>query len=162
MQTARRTALLAGLQPPRTGDVLSRAWVVGALVIPVALAGCGHSSGHSAPGTVTVPAYGVYGKTKVVRSTATGTHTCQVTARSFAGEADRFLAHVRPHGAYPADLYYMIMRDHLAVFQAHRCDVKLLGRALARSLTARQRQTLLTTLPNPMAATVAGGLDRAG
>jgi hypothetical protein len=141
---------------------VSRAWIVAALVAPVALAGCGHSSQHRAAGTVTVPAYGVYAKTKVAESAATGTGACLVTARSFAGEAVKFLAHVRPHGAYPADLYYMIMRDHLAVFQAHRCDVKLLGSALAHSLTAKERHTLLATLPNPMAATVVEGLDRAG
>jgi hypothetical protein len=73
-----------------------------------------------------------------------------------------FLAHVRPHGAYPADLYYVIMREHLAAFQAHRCDVKLLGSAIAHSLTARQRRALLAALPDPMAATVREGLNRAG
>jgi hypothetical protein len=73
-----------------------------------------------------------------------------------------FLAHVRPHGAYPADIYYFLMRQHLAGFEAHRCDVKLLGSALTHALTASQRRTLLAVLPNPMAATVGQGLDRAG
>jgi hypothetical protein len=40
--------------------------------------------------------------------------------------------------------------------------VKLLGSALAHSLTAKERHTLLATLPNPMAATLVEGLDRAG
>lgn len=141
---------------------MNRAWVVGAFVVPVALAGCGSSSGHSGPGTVTVPAYGVYAQATVPGSSAPGTRACRVTARSFAGSALMFLAHVRPHGAYPADLYYVIMREHLANFQAHRCDLKLLGSAIARALTARQRRTLLATLPNTMAATVGQGLDRAG
>lgn len=141
---------------------MSRAWLVGAFVATLALAGCGGSSGHSGPGTVTVPAYGVYAQATVPRSEAPGTRACRVTARSFADEALVFLAHVRPHGAYPADLYYVIMREHLANFQAHRCDVKLLGRAIAHALTARQRRTLLATLPNAMAATVGQGLDRAG
>lgn len=141
---------------------MNRARVVGAFVLPVALVGCGSSSGHSGPGTVTVPAYGVYAQATVPGSAAAGTRACRVTARAFAGSALMFLAHVRQHGAYPADLYYVILREHLANFQAHRCDVKLLGSALAHSLTAKQRRTLLATLPNPMAATVGKGLDRAG
>ena len=132
-------------------------------MLPVlVLAGCGHSSGHSGPGTVTVPAYGVYSQTTVPSSAASGTRACRVRAGSFARGALVFLAHVRPHGAYPADLYYVILRQHLAGFEAHQCDVKLLGSALAHALTARQRRTLLAALPNPMAATVGKGLDRAG
>ena len=141
---------------------MSRGWLVGAFVVPIAFAGCGSSSGHSGPGTVTVPAYGVYAQATVPRSAAPGTRACGVTARSFARGALMFLAHVRPHGAYPADLYYVILREHLANFQAHRCDVKLLGSALAHALTARQRRTLLAALPNPIAGTVGKGLDRAG
>jgi hypothetical protein len=83
-------------------------------------------------------------------------------AETFASGALQFLAHVRPHGAYPADLYYVIMRQHLAGFEAHQCDVKLLGSALAHALTARQRRTLVAVLPSTMAATVGKGLDRAG
>jgi hypothetical protein len=73
-----------------------------------------------------------------------------------------FLAHLRPHGAYPADLYYVILREHLAGFQAHRCDLKLLGSALTRALTARQRRALVAALPKAMAGTVGKGLERAG
>jgi hypothetical protein len=141
---------------------VSRARLVGALVVPVvALVGCG-SSGHSGAGTVTVPAYGVYSQTTVSGTAAPGTRVCRVTARTFARDALMFLAHIRPHGAYPADLYYVIMRDHLASFQAHRCDVKLLGSALARSLTARQRRALVAVLPHTMAGTVGESLKRAG
>jgi hypothetical protein len=138
-------------------------WVVGAFVVSViALPGCGHSSRHTSPGTVTVPAYGVYSQTKVPGSAASGTRACRVRAETFARTTLMFLVHVRPHGAYPADLYYIIMRQHLAGFEAHRCDVKLLGSALAHALTAKQRRTLLAVLPNTMAATVGKGLDRAG
>ena len=141
---------------------MSRAWVVVAFVVPVvALAGCGHSSGHSAPGTVTVPAYGVYSQTKVPGSAALGTRACRKKAGTIARDTVIFLAHVRPHGAYPADLYYLIMRQHLAGFEAHQCDVKLLGSALAHTLTSRQRRTLLAVLPSTMAATMRQGLDRA-
>jgi len=73
-----------------------------------------------------------------------------------------FLAHVRPHGAYPADIYYFLMRQHLAGFEAHQCDVELLGSAVAHALTPRQRRTLLAALPKPTAVTVGKGLERAG
>jgi hypothetical protein len=72
-----------------------------------------------------------------------------------------FLAHVRPHGAYPADIYYFLMRQHLADFEQHQCDVKLLGGVLGRALTAKQRRTLLAALPAPMAAAVGKALDHA-
>ena len=139
-----------------TSADLSRARAIGALVVSaLAVAGCGHSSGHSAaPATVTVPAYGVYSQTTVPGSSAPGTFTCRASARTFARDTPIFLGHLRPHGAYPADLYYMILRQHLAEFQAHRCDVKQLGGALSRALTPRQQRTLVAALPNPMAGTV--------
>jgi hypothetical protein len=143
---------------------LRRAWLVGAaFVVPVvALAGCGHSSRHSSPRTVTVPAYGVYSQTKVAGSAASGARSCRVRAETFSRGAVQFLAHVRPHGAYPADIYYFLMRQRLAGFEAHRCDVKLLGSALAHALTTRQRRTLVAVLPKTMATTVGKSLDRAG
>jgi hypothetical protein len=142
---------------------VSRAWLFGALVVSaVALAGCGRSSEQGAPATVTVPAYGVYSQTTVPGSAAPGTFTCRVSARTFAQDARMFLAHVRPHGAYPADLYYVILRENFAGFQAHHCDAKLLGSALARALTTRQRRALIAALPNPMAGTVGMSLERVG
>jgi hypothetical protein len=137
--------------------------VVGALVVSVvALAGCGHSSRHTAPGTLTVPAYGPYAQTKVPGSAASGARACRVRAKTFARTTLMFLAHVRPHGAYPSDIYYFLMRQHLAGFEAHQCDVKLLGRALGHALTTKQRLTLLVALPGTMATTVGKSLDRAG
>jgi len=136
--------------------VRRRASLVGVLAV-VALAGCGSSSRHAAPAAVTVPAYGVYSQTKVTAAT----RDCRSTAGAVARDAGMFLAHLRPHGAYPADLYYMIMREHLAGFEADRCDVKLLGTALVKALTPKQRHTLVATLPATMAATVGHGLHRA-
>lgn len=137
--------------------------MVGAFVVSVvALAGCGQSARHSSPGAVTVPAYGVYSQTKVPGSAASGTRACRVRAETFSRGAVQFLAHVRPHGAYPSDIYYFLMRQRLAGFEAHQCDVKLLGSALARAMTARQRRTLLAALPNTMATTLGKSLDRAG
>lgn len=137
--------------------------MVGAFVVfVVALTGCGHSSRHSTPGTVTVPAYGVYSQTKVPGAARSGTRACRVRAETFSRGTLQFLAHVRPHGAYPSDIYYFLMRQRLAGFEAHQCDVKLLGSALAHALTARQRRTLLAALPNTMATTLGKSLDRAG
>jgi hypothetical protein len=85
-----------------------------------------------------------------------------VRAETFARGTLQFLAHVRPHGAYPSDIYYFLMRQRLAGFEAHQCDLKLLGSALAHALTARQRRTLLSALPGTMAATLGHALDRAG
>jgi hypothetical protein len=142
---------------------VSRAWVIGALVVPVvATAGCGGSSGHSRPRTVTVRAYGIYTQTTVSGSTAPETRVCRTSAVTFARDAPMFLAHLRPHGAYPADLYYVILREHLARFQAHRCDLKLLGSALSHALTAKQRRALVAALPKTMAGTVRTGLERTG
>ena len=128
----------------------------------VALAGCGHSSRHSSPGTVTVPAYGVYSQTKVPGSAPSGARACRARAETFSRGTLQFLAHVRPHGAYPSDIYYFLMRQRLAGFEAHQCDLKLLGGALAHALTARQRRTLVAALPNAMATTLGQSLDRAG
>ena len=137
--------------------------MIGAFVVPVvALAGCGHSSRHSSPSTVTVPAYGVYSQTKVPGSAPSGTRACRVRAETFSRGTLQFLAHVRPHGAYPSDIYYFLMRQRLAGFEAHQCDMKLLGSALGRALTAKQRRTLLVALPGTMATTLGKSLDRAG
>lgn len=136
--------------------------MVGAFVV-VALAGCGHSARHSSrPGTITVAAYGPYSQTKVPGSAASGTRACRVRAEAFSRGTLQFLAHVRPHGAYPSDIYYFLMRQRLAGFEAHQCDVKLLGSALGHALTTRQRRILLTALPKTMATTLGKSLDRAG
>jgi hypothetical protein len=136
---------------------------VAALSVAVlVLAGCGSSSKHSGSGAVTVPAYGVYASSTVPGSTASGAGHCRATAQRFAGGTLMFLAHVRPHGAYPSDIYYFLLRERLASFNAHRCDVKLLGSAVAHTLTTSQRRTLLAALPGTMAATLRKALDRAG
>ena len=83
-------------------------------------------------------------------------------AETFSRTTLQLLAHVRPHGAYPSDIYYFLMRQKLAGFEAHQCDLKQLGEALAHALTAKQRRTLLEALPSTMAATLGNALDRAG
>jgi hypothetical protein len=54
----------------------------------------------------------------------------------------------------------VILRTELADFQARRCDLRLLGRALELGLTARQRDDLLADLPRRMGATLRRALAR--
>jgi hypothetical protein len=85
---------------------------------------------------------------------------CRHDAQSFARDGLQFLAHYGPQAAYPADLYYVILRGVFADFQAHRCDGALLGDALDRRLTAKQRGALIADLPRPMDRVIRAGLAR--
>ncbi|MGH2972103.1 MAG: hypothetical protein ACRDLE_08265, partial [Gaiellaceae bacterium] len=60
--------------------------------------------------------------------------------------------------AYPADLYYMTLREDFSDFQARACSPKLLGDALRKRLTARQRAALVADLPTVIAQEVRAGL----
>jgi hypothetical protein len=68
------------------------------------------------------------------------------------------LAHSGANAAYPADLYYMIIREDFTDFQARRCDPKLLGAELRHRLTDKQRAALLGDLPYAMADVVRSAL----
>jgi hypothetical protein len=131
------------------------------LVLLVALvlvmAACGSSRKQR---SVTVPAYGVFSETTVTGS-ADG-RVCEGDARAFARGAVQFLAHYGPKAAYPADLYYVILREAFSDFEARRCDPALLGRVLEARLTPRQRRALVDLLPSTMAAVVRGALAPAG
>jgi len=72
----------------------------------------------------------------------------------FARDGLLVLAHSGANAAYPADLYYMIIREDFTDFQARRCDPKLLGAELRRRLTEKQRADLLGDLPYAMADVV--------
>ncbi|HXH97532.1 MAG TPA: hypothetical protein VNH40_10015 [Gaiellaceae bacterium] len=145
---------------------MSKPWqTVAALAVTVVVvAGCGGSpSAGSSVGTVTVRAYDVYPPDTIsVPSTNPESPTCHVDARAFARSSLQFLAHSGPKAAYPADLYYVIMREELADFEARRCSPALLGSALDRSLTAKQRTALVAELPTEMAGTVRKALAAAG
>jgi hypothetical protein len=136
---------------------------VGAVTVAaIALAGC-ESSNHRSASTVTVPAYGVFPERTVSSSSAPPSeHVCEEDARAFTRGATQFLAHYGPQAAYPADLYYVILREAYSDFAARRCEPELLGAALRRRLTARQRSTLVDLLPSTMAAAVRRALARAG
>jgi hypothetical protein len=145
---------------------VSKPWhTVAALAVSVvAVAGCGGSPpAGSSVGRVTVRAYDAYPPDTIsVPSTNPESPTCRIDARAFARASLQFLAHSGPKAAYPADLYYVIMREELADFEARRCSPALLGNALDRSLTAQQRTALVADLPAEMAGTVRKALSAAG
>lgn len=122
------------------------------LVAAVLLAGCGGAAPR--PRVTTVPAYaGFPPDTITVTDTDPRSPACRVDATSFAASSLRFVTQ------HPADTYYMVMREELADFGVRRCDPALLGRALRRTLTARQRDALVADLPRPLADVVRRGLD---
>ena len=76
----------------------------------------------------------------------------------FARDGLLVLAHSGANAAYPADLYYMIIREDFTDFQARRCDPTLLGAELRRRLTEKQRTDLIADLPYAMGAVIRKGL----
>jgi hypothetical protein len=141
-----------------------RSWLAcAAACVLAAAAGCGSGSRHAAGATqVTVPAYGVFPATTVRRAEGSDSKACRATARSFADDSADLLAHFGAKAAYPADLNYVIVRSDLAGFQAGRCDLQLLGRALERRLSPKQRDNLVADLPRAMGGVVREALARAG
>jgi hypothetical protein len=142
-----------------------RAWLACAAVcVLAAAAGCGSGSRHAAGTTqVTVPAYGVFPATTVrtgSRKAGDG-KTCRATALSFADDSADLLAHFGSKAAYPADLNYVIVRSELAAFRSGRCDLQLLGHALERRLSPKQRTDLVADLPRTVGAVVSEALARA-
>jgi hypothetical protein len=133
---------------------VGRAVVAGVLAGALVLAGCGSSGGMQTRAVVTVPAYGVFPATTVAAGTAGSAKACRRDAEAFADGARMFLAHSGPRAAYPADLYYVILREAVADFRAHGCAPALLGDALVRTLGAQQRRALVAGLPASIAATV--------
>jgi hypothetical protein len=134
------------------------ALVIGVLAATLVLAGCG-SSARQSHAVVTVPAYGVFPATTVAAGTARNANACRRDAEAFADGARMFLAHSGPRAAYPADLYYVILREAAADFRAHGCAPVLLGAALERLLTAKQRRALIDGLPVSIADTVRESLS---
>jgi hypothetical protein len=140
-----------------------RSWLAcAAACVPAAAVGCGGGPQHaSGTAQVTVGAYGVFPATTVRSATASESKTCRATARSFAEDSVDLLAHFGSKAAYPADLNYVIVRSELSGFQAGRCDLQLLGSALERRLSPKERSDLVTDLPHSMAAVVREALARA-
>jgi hypothetical protein len=129
---------------------VKRVWV---LALSGLLAGCGGGGRH---GSLTVPAYGPYSSQTI--SGASSPAECSKDARLFARDALLLLAHSGASAAYPADLYYVIIREDFTDFQARRCDPKLLGAELRGRLTETQRRDLIADLPYAMGAVIQKGL----
>ncbi len=127
--------------------------VVGAALL---LTGCGSSGHGKATGrVVTVGAYGPFpAQTVTVASSAADARICGQDADSFASQSVLYLEHSGRQAAYPADLWYVILREAMADLQARSCDPGVLGAALDRTLTARQRASLISDLPATMAERV--------
>lgn len=136
---ARRTLLLTG------------AGVVGAAL----LAGCGGAKLKS--GEMTIPAYGVHSQTTEGISGGSPAF-CRRDSQAFARAAVLFVDHTEADAAYPADAYYLDLRDRWTDFVAHRCAPSYLRLPLTRALTIEQRHTLARDLPAAMASTVSMGL----
>jgi len=131
---------------------VKRVWIVFAAVAVAALAGCGGAK----RGTVTVGAYGGFPATTVTESASPA--ECARDGRIIARDGRSFLRHFGASAAYPADLYYMIVREDFADFEARHCDPKLLGAALRAGLTSAQRTALAADLPTAMAVLIRQGL----
>jgi len=139
-----------------------RAWIVCAAACAISSTGCGSAQRHAeATAPVTVPAYGVFPETTVRGAKTRGSGgACLSAASVFVDDALDLLAHFGPSAAYPADLNYVIVRDDLANFRSRRCDPGVLGRALERRLTQKQRQDLVADLPRTMGAAIRDALGR--
>ena len=137
---------------------------VGALLAGLALvaSGCG-SSHRGATGHTTVQRYDIYpADTISVPSTEPKSRACRQDAVGITQASARFVAHSNRASVYPADLYYVLMREELADFDTRHCDSKLLGNTLVQVLSARQRRFLVTHAPSPMAGVLRHALAAAG
>lgn len=126
-----------------------------ALLLTVVLAGCG--STHHAAKSLTVPGYGEHPATTMAVSQGSPAF-CRNDASSFARAAVLFVGHSTTTAFYPADLYYVNIREVYYDFVAHECSPAYLRPPLTSSLTAPQRRKLVSYLPQAMAATVRAGL----
>jgi hypothetical protein len=125
-----------------------------ACVVPLSLASCGGdttrttleetttttSSGHSkAVKQLTVPAYAGYPAITVPITRGTPAR-CRLDAKAFTRDAVAFLA---PSPPTPPDVYFLNARTTFVDFEAHRCGLTYLRRALSRRLTATQRRRVV-------------------
>jgi hypothetical protein len=132
-------------------------WVC--ILAALALAGCGGGSKHAGgtgDGAVTVGAYGNYPAQTITGSASAA--ECTKDARAFAHDGITLLRHSGPDAAYPADLYYSILREDFADFTARSCDARYVGVGLRANLTAKQISALVADLPTVMAKVVRAGL----
>jgi hypothetical protein len=141
----------------RYGSVTAITQLAAAAVVLV-LAGCGGSQ-RPAAHVETIPSDGSF---PAVTVTVYGNSTadCSKDADTFSSNARQFLAHEGPEAAYPADLYYLGMRNALRDFTVRACAPQILSRMLASRFTPRQLRMLLAYLPRTMAPTIRAALPR--
>jgi hypothetical protein len=130
---------------------VKRVWVF--LFCTVVLAGCG---GGARKRSVVVPAYGEHPATTVSASPSPA--ACAADARIIARDAVALVEHSTANTAYPSDLYYTIIRQDLADFEARSCEPKILGPPLRARLTPKQRVVLVGALPRTLADLIRSGL----
>ncbi len=128
-----------------------------------ALAGCGGAGGEASRTVVTIPPYDQFPAATVTSPEGKNGDpaACRTAAAAFVDGAERFLDHFGQRTVYPADLYYVLMREALADFQTRGCDPTVLGAALERRLSSTRRRTLVDALPAPMAAALRESLAAA-
>jgi hypothetical protein len=135
--------------PPGRGiPRVNRVWLVTAVAL--LLTGCG------AHKHVVVQAYGVFPATTVAGKATPA--ACSSDARAFARDAVLLLAHSGAQAAYPADLYYVILREDASDFLARGCSPAYVGTALRARLSPAQRTALVAALPQVFAHLVQSGL----
>lgn len=141
------------MSPRRGIPGVKRVW----LCLPVALllAGCG-GGGKDGTGAVTVGRYGNFPAQTITGSASPA--ECAKDGAAFARDGIILVRHSGADAAYPADLYYSILREDFADFTARGCDPRYLGTGLRRALTGRQISALVADLPSTMARVVRAGL----
>jgi hypothetical protein len=106
-----------------------------ALVVAVALTGCGGRSTDRAALTTSDP------------GPSWSVAMCRHQAQVITDDAEQILLHYGAQSAYPADLAYYMFRSALTEFQRHGCAPQVLGSTLDRRLTNKQLTELLSHLP---------------
>jgi hypothetical protein len=123
------------------------------LALALALPACGGGGVGAGSVATTVQRYDAYPPDTIsVSASDPRSLPCRRDAAGLAHEATLFVEHEGPYSVYPADLAYVVLREELADFQTRRCDLQLLGHALANALTPAQRRVLLTKTPHVMSA----------
>jgi hypothetical protein len=106
-----------------------------ALLAMLATGGCGGAPGGS----------------DVATNRARGTWTaavCGQVARGVAWQGEQALRHYRPpQSTYPPDVALLIVRTGIGGLEGHRCPPEIVGAALSRRLTRKQRAELFSHLP---------------
>lgn len=73
---------------------------------------------------------------------------CRQVAEGVARQGLRAVLHYQaPLSSYPADTYLLLVQTGVTGFRRHGCRRAVLGRALVRHLTRRQRTVLISHLP---------------